>query len=291
MSWRTVVITGTAKLDYKLDFLVVRKQDQLSKIYIGEIALLIVQSTSVSITTTLLSELIKKKVRVIFCDEKHNPESELHPYYGSYDASFKVRQQIDWSVDIKNSVWTKIIYQKIFNQMHHLHFRGYVGQAKMLENYLTVLEPGDESNREGHAAKVYFNAVFGMDFTRDDQNNINSALNYGYSIILSCFNREIVRNGYLTQLGLSHGNRFNFFNLSSDLMEPYRPLVDKRVLSCLGNFSIKEKLFLVDLLNDSIVVDGKKNTVLNAIKIYCKSIFDALNYEDVSLIKNYIYEL
>ena len=84
----------------------------------------------------------------------------------------------------------------------------------------------DASNREGHAAKVYFNALFGMDFTRSADISINAALNYGYSLLLSAFNREISANGYLTQLGIYHNNMFNHFNLACDFMEPYRVIVD-----------------------------------------------------------------
>ena len=94
-------------------------------------------------------------------------------------------------------------------------------EAELLQGYLEEITYGDATNREGHAAKVYFNALFGKDFTRTDDLLINTALNYGYSILLSAFNREIVLNGYLTQLGLFHDNMFNRFNLASDLMEPF----------------------------------------------------------------------
>ena len=99
----------------------------------------------------------------------------------------------------------------------------------MLISYLPQIEEYDVTNREGHAAKVYFNAVFGMDFSRSQENVTNAALNYGYSLILSAFNREVAANGYLTQLGLFHDNMFNFYNLSCDLMEPFRVLVDRAV--------------------------------------------------------------
>ena len=91
------------------------------------------------------------------------------------------------------------------------------------------MEFGDATNREGHAAKVYFNALFGMDFTRTAENSINAALNYGYSLLLSTCTREIAINGYITQLGLFHDNMFNPFNLAFDLMEPFRPLVDNLI--------------------------------------------------------------
>lgn len=101
-------------------------------------------------------------------------------------------------------------------------------EAKLLRKYIEEIEYGDATNREGHAAKVYFNALFGMDFTRTEENSINAALNYGYGILLSAFNREIVMNGYITQIGLFHNNMFNQFNLGSDLMEPFRSLLIDR---------------------------------------------------------------
>lgn len=150
----------------------------------------------------------------------------------------------------------------------------------------------DGTNREGHAAKVYFNALFGMDFTRTEDNYINAALNYGYSIILSAFTREIVSNGYITQLGLFHDNMFNQFNLGSDLMEPFRILVDRQVVSmCLDQFEHEEKMQLVNIMNQEIMIDGKIQYVNNAVKIYVRSVFDALNEDDSSLIRMYKIEL
>ena len=146
--------------------------------------------------------------------------------------------------------------------------------------------------REGHAAKVYFNALFGMDFSRSADNDINAALNYGYSLILSVFNREVVSNGFLTQLGMFHDNMFNPFNLSSDLMEPFRTVIDEKVISMsVESFGHEEKMSIVDLLNKEVYIDGKQNTLNNAIKIYCKSVFAALSERDVAEIKFYKYEL
>lgn len=290
MSWRTIVITGSAKLDYQLGFLVVRKNETV-KIHIGEIGMLILESTAVSLTSVLLCELVKKKVKVIFCDEKRNPISELLPYYGSHDTSAKVRLQIQWSQDIKTAVWTEIVQEKISKQAEHLEARK-LSEAKMLRNYIEELQFGDKTNREGHAAKVYFNALFGLDFTRTTENSINAALNYGYGIILSCFTREVAANGYITQLGLFHDNMFNQFNLASDLMEPFRPLVDRQVLSMNPQkFESEEKHEMLEILEGTVLIAGRTETVINAIKIYCRSIFEALNDSDTSLIKFYRNEL
>lgn len=290
MSWRIVVISNSAKLEYKMDYMIVR-QSEITKIHLSEISMLIVESTAVSLTAGLLSELTKRKINVIFCDEKRNPSSELVSYYGSHDTSAKVRQQVGWTAEIKKMMWTEIVSEKIRNQQRFLEDLG-KKENVMLTEYLKEIQPGDTTNREGHAAKVYFNAVFGMDFSRSLDIPINAALNYGYGIILSTFNREIVSNGYITQLGLFHDNMFNQFNLGSDLMEPFRILVDRKVYEMKPEkFEKEEKLQLVNILNQEVTIDGKRNYVVNAIKIYCKSVFDAINDNDVSLIRFYSNEL
>ena len=290
MSWRIVVISNSAKLEYKMDYMIVR-QSEITKIHLSEISMLIVESTAVSLTVGLLSELTKRKIKVIFCDEKRNPSSELVSYYGSHDTSAKVRQQVGWTAEIKKMMWTEIVSEKIRNQQRFLEDLG-KKENVMLAEYLKEIQPGDTTNREGHAAKVYFNAVFGMDFSRSLDIPINAALNYGYGIILSTFNREIVANGYITQLGLFHDNMFNQFNLGSDLMEPFRILVDRKVYEMKPEkFEKEEKLRLVNILNHEVTIDGKRNYVVNAIKIYCKSVFDAINDNDVSLIRFYSNEL
>lgn len=191
----------------------------------------------------------------------------------------------------KEAVWTEIVSEKIRKQKELLELLG-KEEAELLSSYLQQIAWNDETNREGHAAKVYFNALFGLDFTRTEDNLINAALNYGYSIILSSFTREIVANGYITQLGLFHDNMFNQFNLASDLMEPFRPLVDKCVLGMkLEQFEHEEKMWLVDILNQEVQIDGKIQYVSNAIKIYCKSVFDALNEDDSALVRFYKIEL
>lgn len=290
MSWRTVVISKNAKLDYQLGYLVVRNQDVV-KIHINEIAVLIIETTSVSLTAALLCELTKKKVKIIFCDEKRNPSSELIPYYGSHDTSMKVRKQIAWSEDIKTAVWTEIVTEKIRKQAENLEHWNQ-GESELLYEYISQMEFGDATNREGHAAKVYFNALLGMDFTRTAENSINAALNYGYSLLLSTCTREITINGYITQLGLFHDNMFNPFNLASDLMEPFRPLVDNLIKQMAPEkFEHDEKMEVVKLLQKEIILAGRKEYLSNAMKLYCRSVFDALNDGDISLIKFYKNEL
>ncbi len=206
MSCRTVVIASTAKLDYQMGYLVIRKND-ITKIHLSEVEILIIESTAVSLTAALLCELTKKKIKVIFCDEKRNPSSELIGYYGAHDTSLKIRNQIAWLDEIKKHIWTEIVTEKIRKQEAHLNYWN-CAEAELLHEYIREIKFADETNREGHAAKVYFNALFGMNFTRTAESVTNAALNYGYSLLLSAFNRCVVANGYITQLGLFHDNVF-----------------------------------------------------------------------------------
>lgn len=287
MGWRTVVVSKSAKLDYQMGYMVVR-QEETTKIFLNEISTVLIETTAVSITGTLMCELMKNKIKVIFCDEKRNPSSEVVPYYGSHDTSAKIRNQIAWNNDIKAAVWTEIVTEKIRKQKELLDRISKFEESMLLQSYIEEIQYGDATNREGHAAKVYFNALFGMDFTRSADCNINAALNYGYSIVLSSFTREIAANGYITQVGLFHDNMFNQFNLASDLMEPFRPLVDQTVYNMdLHMFEKEQKRELVNVLNQTVRINERSEYVNNAVKIYCKSVFDALSDKDVSIIKFY----
>ena len=290
MSWRIVVVSRRAKLDYKLNYMVVRGEETI-KIHLSEISTLIVESTEVSLTAALLAELTKSKVKVIFCDEKRNPSSELVSYYGSHDTSAKLREQIQWSADAKAFVWTEIISEKIRRQ-RDLLARLKKPEAALLTEYLGQIELNDATNREGHAAKVYFNALFGKDFSRTLEIPTNAALNYGYALILSAINREIVKCGYLTQLGLRHDNVFNPFNLGCDLVEPFRPLIDSwTVAKAPTKFEREEKLEMIQLLNSSVVVAGKTHYLNHAIGSYCRSVFDAIGEKDPGVLRFCQYEL
>lgn len=281
------MISNSAKLDYQMGFMLVRQKD-VTKIHLSEIALLLIESTAVSVTSALLSELMKKKIKVIFCDEKRNPSSELISYYGSHNTSAKIRTQIEWSKSVKTEVWTEIVTEKIRKQKEILEIAGCEKEAALLRKYIQEIQPGDATNREGHAAKVYFNSLFGNEFSRTLEHPYNAALNYGYGIILSAVNREIVSNGYITQIGLFHDNMFNAFNLGSDLMEPYRVVIDWLVyLMKPKKFEHEEKMQVLSVLNKEVRIDEKNNYIINAIKIYCKSVFDAINEKDLSAIKFY----
>lgn len=288
MSWRIVVVTHHAKLSYRNGHMIIREEDT-TMIHLSEINTVIIDSTEVCITSYLISELLKEKIKIVFCDEKRDPQGEVVPYYGAHNSSKRIHQQIHWAEDIKLYVWTYIIRQKILNQSDLMKKANVKGWDKLF-GYLQELKIGDKTNREGHAAKVYFNALFGKGFSRDKDISINAALNYGYSILLSNFNKEIIANGYLTQVGMMHHNEFNPFNLTSDIMEPFRVLIDEVVYEKrYDDFNHDFKIALIDVLNKKVVIDGKEQYLTNAISIYVHSVFAALEKQDISKIKFYDY--
>ena len=287
MSWRIVVIENQAKLDYKMGYMVVRGLET-KRVLLDEIGILLIENPAVSLTGILIEALTEKKIKVIFCDRKRNPVAELMPHRGCHDSAAKIRTQIVWEQNIKDIIWRDIVSEKIRKQSEFLVEIGKIQQAGMLSEYVKQVELADATNREGHAAKVYFNALFGMDFTRSADIPANAALNYGYSLVLSAINREVSANGYLTQLGIFHNNMFNHYNLSCDFMEPFRILVDRMVYSMQPTkFEQDEKHFMWTRLDQKVMIDGQNQFVMNAIKIYTKSVLDAINDKDSAEIKFY----
>lgn len=274
-----------------MNHLVVRTVETTNRIHMDEIAVLLLESTAISITAYALCELVEKKVEVVFCDHKRNPCAFLWPSNGSCDTTAKIRQQMQWSTFAKEAVWTEVVRQKIKKQRDVLQSIG-VPQAQLLTQYLGELQHNDSSNREGHSAKVYFNGLFGMDFTRSSSDPINAALNYGYTILLSAVNREIACHGHLTQLGIFHNNTFNPYNLGSDLMEPLRPLVDIAVLDMAPTkLEKEEKKRLINVLNAEVTVEGKTYYLMNGLSLYCQSVFRCLQSGSIDEMKLIEYEL
>ena len=269
-----------------MGYLVIRRDNETIRIFLDEINTVIMENPACSITGCLIVELIKRKIKVIFCDEKHSPCSELLPCYGHGECAGKLQEQISWDKDFCQLLWTEIISEKINNQAQFLAEKGNEKEAELLNAYISDIQIGDISNREGHAAKVYFNAIFGSGFKRGNGMVVDSALNYGYSLILSAFNREIVACGFSTQLGIAHHNTFNQFNLSCDLMEPFRIFVDRWTdCCCFHEFSSAEKHKMLEIFNQPFSIQGENRRLDDCIMLYTRSVFKAIQTKNLSVIK------
>ena len=283
MGWRSVIITQHAKLTYSMQMMIVQTRDGINQIPIEDINLLLVSTTQAVITSALISKLAQNQTKVIFVDEKGNPIVETAVYYPGTRNMAKLTQQFNWDEHLKEVLWTKIVSQKIKNQIAVL--ANYHLNKDEVQSELDQLEINDESNREAIAARKYFMLLFDKNFVRRDTSAINAALDYGYAILLSSFNREIAMNGYLTYFGIHHCSQENPFNLASDLMEPFRPFVDYWVKA---HEKIKEltpdiKYGLVELLSLEIKFNGKNTLLTNAITVYVRECLKFLSGDSKEL--------
>ena len=277
MGWRTVVVNTHSKLSYKNNHLIFKDASRTELIHLSEVDILLLETTDIVLSTMLIKRLVDENILVIFCDDKRLPTAYLMPYYGRHDSSLQLSRQITWSEEAKAQVWTTIIAQKILNQAFYLGSCGFLEKSQSVIDLYHGLDLFDPSNREGHAARIYFNTLFGNDFSREQDSDVNAALDYGYTLILSMFAREIVLSGCMTQFGLKHANQFNQFNLASDIMEPFRPIIDRIVYENRNSSFVKIKRELFTIFSDTFHYNGKDTYLSNIISDYTKKVIQALN--------------
>ncbi|WP_367365246.1 type II CRISPR-associated endonuclease Cas1 [Pediococcus parvulus] len=274
MGWRTVVVTRHAKISYSGHCVVVQTADSINQIPVSDIQILLVSTTRAVITSAVISELAKHQSKVIFTDNSGQPVTETVDYYPNNRDPQLLNTQFNWSEKRKTDLWTKIVVQKIANQIFVVDSLGIEYQE--LKDELSKLEVNDVTNREAVVARKYFSLLFEDEASRRDFSPTNAALNYGYAIILSAVNREIVANGYITQLGIHHHSQENNFNLGSDLMEPFRPIIDWWVKQKKFNdFTPDIKFGLVGLLDLQMKYNGQNTIMRNAIS---KHVLNCLKY-------------
>ncbi|MBF2398870.1 type II CRISPR-associated endonuclease Cas1 [Listeria marthii] len=279
MGWRTVIVNSHSKLSYKNQHLVFKSAYQYEMIHLSEVDVLILETTDITLTTMLINCLVAENILILFCDDKRLPIGKVLPFYGRHDSSLQLSKQLGWDSELKSEVWTEIISQKILNQSTFLSMLDYDEKADSLIKLHETLEMFDPTNREGHAARIYFNQLFGNDFTREQENDINSGLNYGYTLLLSIFARELVKSGCMTQFGLKHSNQFNDFNFASDIMEPFRPLVDQIVYEKRAEDFQVIKRSLFELFNKQFDYNDQHMFLTNIASDYTKKVVKVLNEE------------
>ncbi|GAB6700066.1 type II CRISPR-associated endonuclease Cas1 [Streptococcus uberis] len=277
MGWRTVIVNTHSKLTYKSNHLIFKDASRTEMIHLSEIDVLLLETTDIVLSTMLIKRLVDENILVIFCDDKRLPTALLTPYYGRHDSSLQLSKQISWDEAIKADVWTTIIAQKIINQSLFLGASGFYEKSQSIMDLYHGLENYDPSNREGHAARIYFNTLFAHDFSREQDNNINAGLDYGYTLLLSMFARELVVTGCMTQFGLKHSNQFNQFNFASDIMEPFRPLIDQIVYENRSASFVQIKRHLFSIFSNTYHYNGKEMYLTNIVSDYTKKVVKSLN--------------
>lgn len=258
--------------------MLVRKEDDTAKVHLSEISSVILQTMQVNLSAYLLAELAKNKISLVICDDKSNPVGQYLPLHGAHNCSKRVIEQLAWGEPIKKRVWQRVVKDKIKQQARFLEERDYIKEARIAYSAGKEVRSGDTTNREAHVARIYFAGLFGTSFNRDLDCPINAALNYGYAILLSMVNREIVSRGFLTQYGICHRNEYNQFNLACDLMEPFRPAVDKVVVDSLAvDFDSEMRRLLGGLANRGVYYRGGSYRLGSVVSLYIQDCLNALN--------------
>ena len=286
MSWRIVMIEQGDYLKLKLDNLVVKKEGIEYTVPLMDISMIIISNLNSVVTTRLLDSITKYSISLIVCDAKHLPTGVYNGLNTYSRASKVLKKQLQWNEGFKDFTWKMIVTAKIKNQVSVLKlFEKNCKKIDIVENYIDFIELGDKTNREGHAAKVYFNSLFGIKFTRgDDENIYNMCLNYIYAVVRAFVARLIVAYGFTGLIGIHHKNEYNNFNLVDDLMEPFRPICDKYVLENINEdtvFDFNTRYVLIEFLYKKISYTGQKMMISNVMEKYIQGFIKYCNYGEI----------
>lgn len=293
MGWRTVVITKPSKISIENDQLKYAPIDgKVIKVPIDDISVIILEVHQVAITSALMSRLTESNIVLFTCDKTHTPNGVFIPFHQHSRYTQVAHKQIEWSEPFKKRVWQQIVSAKILNQSQTLAYME-KDKVKQLQKYAKNVKSGDSTMIESSSARIYFTALFGKFNRRDESDWRNSALNYSYALIRGAISRSLAAHGFLPAFGLFHHNELNAFNLSDDMIEPYRAFVDVVVSEHyeafieLPNtrFISEHKVELYQLFTMKTMIDSISTTLLNSIEVCVASLMNATLEKDVKLLK------
>ena len=288
MGYRQIVIKKSEKLHYKDDQLIIDKESNSTKVPLEDINYILIEDSTTILTTRLLAELGKHAISLIVCDEKFEPTSIMYPYNYHFKQLEVFSYQMEVDESVKCEFWNQIVRKKIENSIRVLEMTSKEeAPISKLNEYLLEIGDGDIKNREGLAAKIYFRSLFGSNFIRFYDDNINAALNYGYTIFASAMIRNLAVYGLNTYLGIHHNSKINNFNLAYDFLEPYRSVVDKFVYDNQDNivlplsFEFRKKL--INLLNKEVLHQNKRYTIEYSMGLLIKSYIKSFSSGEIKL--------
>lgn len=273
---RTLFFGNKCSLTTKYEQLVIKTSDREMTIPIEDIGFVVVENQESYISIPALSKLIDNNVSVIFCNEKHMPKSMLLNLDSHHLQQELFRYQINASEPLKKQLWQQSVKAKIENQSAHLKL---LGQNKApLDYYASKVLSGDSDNREGVAAAYYWKHIFKFDFKRERYGVYpNLFFNYGYIILRAAVARALAGSGLLNTLGIHHHNKYNAFCLADDIMEPFRPIVDAKVIDIMQNFDEQDlitpiKAELLKVLTETVYFEEYKSPLMVALSTTTSSL-------------------
>ncbi len=257
------------------------KESSVKRIPIEDIGVVVLDNKQITITQGALGALLDNNVAIISCDEQRMPSGLMLPLAGNTTQSERFRHQIEASQPLKKQLWQQTIQAKIINQSAVLYSQRGMECGNM-EAWAKQVKSGDTDNLEGRAAAFYWQNLFGniKGFHRDrDGVAPNNLLNYGYAILRAVVARSLVGSGLLPTLGIHHHNRYNAYCLADDIMEPYRPYVDRLVAEIVGSGAniteltpeLKSKLLSIPILD--VVINGRRSPLMIGVGMTTASLY------------------
>jgi CRISPR-associated endonuclease cas1, NMENI subtype len=280
MLYRSIYIGNPAYLKLKDKQLKVTNpetKEEKGSVPIEDIGLVMLDHYQITLSHQLIQELMKNNVILISCDERHLPLAGMLPFSGNTLFSERVKAQIEASEPLKKQLWKQTIECKILNQLKVLEQLG--KYATPMYEYLKNVKSGDTTNMEGIAAQHYWKHLIEGDFLRDRfGDGPNPFFNFGYGVLLSIIARALVDTGLLLVLGIFHRNKYNPYCLASDIMEPYRPIVDLLVMKWLQLHPEKQSLdkesktFLLQIATQDVNIEKLVRPLMVGVKMTASSL-------------------
>ena len=278
MMKRVLCFENPARLSLKLAQMVVELQDVTRTLPIEDIGVVILDHKQITITHALIDALLANNVAIVTSNDKHLPVGLMLPLDGNTLQSERFRTQVDASEPLKKQMWQQTIVAKILGQAHVLGTQ-LIEHNNMLK-WAKDVRSGDTENMEARAAAFYWRNMFEKDaFIRDPQGlPPNNLLNYGYSIVRAMMARALVGAGLLPTLGIHHHSRYDAYCLADDIMEPYRPFVDMKVLEMWKNggitsdISSDQKRELLGITTMDVSISGHRSPMMLAIQTTAQSV-------------------
>lgn len=280
---RTLYFGNPVYLSMKMKQIVVRMpqkddddlpsgDDIVKTVPIEDLGVIILDNKQITITQGLLEALLENNCAVITCDSKRMPVGLMLPLSGNTIQNERFRSQIDSSLPLRKQLWQQTIEAKISNQAAVLKYVTGEEHKNMLK-WSESVRSGDVDNMEARAAVYYWKTIFPDNpyFIREqDSDGPNALLNYGYAILRAIVARALVGSGLMPTLGIHHHNRYNAYCLADDIMEPYRPYVDKLVTEILdddatGELNAKNKVRLLNIPVIEVIINGRRSPLMIAV--------------------------
>ena len=254
---------------------------------IEDLGVVVLDNKQITITSGAIEALLENNCALITCDSKSMPVGLMLPLYGNTTQNERFRKQLDASLPLKKQLWQQTIQAKINNQATVLSACTHE-ESKCMRVWANDVRSGDPDNLEARAAAYYWKALFAdVDgFTRDRESvPPNNLLNYGYAILRAVVARGLVTSGLLPTLGIHHHNRYNAYCLADDIMEPYRPFVDKLVYKLYGQYGetvsltreLKASLLSIPTLE--VRIGGKRSPLMVAVGQTTASLYKCFSGE------------